>query len=254
MALIKTKEEITLMRESGKRLAHVLFAVRDAVAPGVTTKELDLLAEKLIRATGDIPPFLDYQPYGAEFPYPASLCVSVNDEIVHGLPGDRVLVEGDIVGIDLGLAHQGMITDMAMTVPVGNVGPELEKLLRITEESLKEGIKVAKGGNRIGDISFAIESVAKTEGYGVIRELGGHGVGNKVHEDPYVPNFGPKGKGPLLKPGMILAIEPMFTLGSRFIKQLKDGYTISTRDGKYSAHFEHTVLITDGDPQVLTRR
>jgi len=253
MAKFKNAEEIALLRESGKRLAGVLYAVRDAVRPGMTTMDLDRMAEDLIRKGGDEPPFKGYSPHGARHPFPASLCVSVNDEIVHGIPGDRVIKEGDIVSLDLGLAHKGMITDMAVSIAVGTVSPEIKKLLQKTEEALLAGIYAAKGGGRIGDISAAVEAIGRKEKYGIIEELGGHGVGHKVHEDPYVPNFGRKGTGPLLKPGMVLALEPMFTLGARHVRLMPDGYTIVSEDGSLSAHFEHTILITDGDAEILTR-
>ncbi len=250
---VKKPSEIELLRESGKRLGRVLRAVGAAVKPGITTRELDDLAEKLIREGGDIPSFKGYQPYGADEPFPASICISVNDEIVHGIPGKRVLQEGDIVGLDLGLTHKGMITDAAISVPVGNISVRLQKLLSRTEEALMAGIAAARGGAHTGDIGAAVEAVAKKEKYGVIRELAGHGVGYHVHEDPYVPNYGKKGEGTLLEPGMILAIEPMFTLGKRYIETLEDGYTIVTQDGSLAAHFEHTILITEGKPEILTK-
>lgn len=253
MAKYKTKEEIADLRISGKRLAFVLQEVKKIIKPGVTTLELDELAEKLIRAEGDIPPFLNYTPHGARNPFPASLCVSVNDEIVHGIPSkDRVLKEGDIVSIDLGVSHNGMITDAALTVPVGKVSPQIEKLISDTERSLYEGIKAAKVGRRIGDISAAIEKIGNKGGYGIVRELGGHGVGHAVHEEPYVPNYGIKGTGPLLKPGMVLAIEPMFMLGEEDIRMMPDGYTIVTHDGSLSAHFEHTIIITEEGIEIAT--
>ncbi len=252
MAKFKTKEEIELLRESGKRLAAVLQAVKAEIKPGVTTAYLDQVAERLIREGGDTPPFKNYTPHGARKPFPAALCVSVNDEIVHGIPGDRVLNEGDIVSIDLGLTHKGMITDAALTVPVGKIPPPLAKLLEETERGLYEGIRVAKVGARIGDIGAAIEKVAHTHGYGIVRELGGHGVGHAVHEDPYVPNYGSKGTGPLLKSGMVLALEPMFMLGAEDISILPDGYTIITEDGSLSAHFEHTIVITESGPEIVT--
>lgn len=252
MAKLKNTEEIVHLRESGKRLARVLLAVRDAIAPGVTTGELDRLAEKLIREGGDIPPFKGYTPHGARRPFPASLCVSVNDEIVHGIPGERVIEEGDIVSIDLGVTHQGLITDSALSVVVGDAPKEVRKLVERTHEALMLGIKAARGGARIGDIGAAIEAVAHAEGYGVVRELGGHGVGHAVHEEPYVPNYGKKGTGPVLKPGMVLALEPMFTLGREDVRLMPDGYTIITEDGSLSAHWEHTILITDGAPEILT--
>lgn len=253
MAKFKSAEEIDLLRESGKRLARVLHLVGGEIKPGVTTAYLDEVAERLIRETGDTPPFLHYTPHSARKPFPASLCVSVNDEIVHGIPSLRVIADGDIVSIDLGLTHQGMITDAALTIPVGKVPDKVLTLIRETERSLYEGINAMRVGGRIGDIGAAIERVAHTRGYGVIRELGGHGVGHAVHEDPYVPNYGTKGTGPLLKPGMVLALEPMFTLGKEDIALMPDGYTIVTDDGSLSAHFEHTVAITSEGIDILTQ-
>jgi methionyl aminopeptidase len=206
----------------------------------------------LIHEGGDTAPFKGYTPWGAEYPFPAAVCISVNDEIVHGIPNERVLHEGDIVGLDCGLTHNGLITDSAITVPVGEVSQEVAVLIEKTKEALKLGIKAARGGNRIGDISAAIESVAIKMKYGNIRELGGHGVGHEVHEEPYVPNWGKKGTGPILKPGMVLALEPMFTLGSGEVVMMPDGYTVVTEDGSWSAHFEHTILITEGDAEILT--
>jgi methionyl aminopeptidase len=249
---IKTAKEIELLRESGKRLGRILRTVGEAVRPGVTTRELDLLAEKLILEGGDAPSFKGYQPYGADEPFPASICISVNDEIVHGIPGKRVLQEGDIVGLDLGVTHKGMITDSAISVPVGKVALKVSKLLDRTQKALMAGIAAARGGRHTGDIGEAVETIAKKEKYGVIRELAGHGVGYHVHEDPYVPNYGKKGEGTLLEPGMVIAIEPMFTLGKRYIETLEDGYTIVTQDGSFAAHFEHTILITTGAPEILT--
>ncbi|OGZ06329.1 MAG: type I methionyl aminopeptidase [Candidatus Lloydbacteria bacterium RIFCSPHIGHO2_01_FULL_49_22] len=253
MAKFKTKEEIVLLRESGKRLARVLHAVAKEIKPGVTTQYLDEVAERLIRETGDTPPFLNYTPVGARRPYPAALCVSVNDEIVHGIPSDRVLKEGDIVSIDLGLTHKGMITDAALTVPVGKVSNKILELISETERSLKEGIRAMHPGGHIGDIGAAVERVAHQHGYGIVRELGGHGVGHAVHEDPYVPNYGKKHSGPILKPGMVLALEPMFMLGSEDIRLMPDGYTIITEDGSLSAHFEHTVVVTETGVEILTK-
>jgi methionyl aminopeptidase len=252
MAKYKTHEDIDLLRESGKRLARVLDRVGEAVAPGVTTLQLDQLAERLIRETGDIPPFLNYTPHGARKPFPASLCVSVNDEVVHGIPGQRVIQDGDIVSIDLGLSHHGRITDSARTIMVGTVSPEVRELVMYTERALMEGIQAMRIGGRIGDIGYAIEKIGNAHQYGIVRELGGHGVGHAVHEDPYVPNYGQKGTGPLLKPGMVLALEPMFSLGSDDIVLLPDGYTIVTEDGAPSAHFEHTVALTESGVEILT--
>lgn len=224
------------------------------VRPGLYASELDARAAELIREGGDTPAFLNYQPYGASRPYPANLCVSINDEIVHGIPteGDKVLKEGDIVSIDLGLIHKGLITDAAITVPVGKISKELSGLLSDTKEALMAGIKAAKGGARVGDISSAIQAIGKAKGYGIVEELAGHGVGYHVHEDPYVPNFGHAGKGELLKPGMVIAIEPMFNIGTKKIRLDADGYTYRTADGKPSAHFEHTIVITKSGAEILT--
>ena len=252
MAKIKNTEEIKLLRESGKRLAHVLRKTAKAVAPGVTTGELNALVERLIAEGGDTAPFKGYTPYGAEYPFPGAICISVNDEIVHGIPGDRVLKEGDVVGLDCGLAHHGLITDSAVSVPVGEVDEEVRILLEKTKEALMAGIRAATCGNRIGDISAAIEAVAKKMNYGNVKELGGHGVGHAVHEEPYVPNWGKAGTGPILKPGMVLALEPMFTLGGSDIMLMPDGYTVVTEDGSYAAHFEHTIVITEGAAEIIT--
>ncbi len=252
MSKFKTDAEIDLLRESGKRLATVLQAVAKEIKPGVTTNHLDEVAERLIRATGDTPPFLNYTPHGARKPFPAALSVSVNDEIVHGIPNGRVIEEGDIVSIDLGLEHHGMITDAALTIPAGKVSPEIAQLIKETERSLYEGIKAIRVGGRVGDIGAAIERVAHAHGYGIVRELGGHGVGHAVHEDPYIPNYGTKGTGPLLKAGMVIAIEPMFMLGKEDVRIMPDGYTVVSEDGSFSAHFEHTIAITKDGAEILT--
>src|SRR3989344_988976 len=254
MAKIKTPKEIELLRESGKRLATVLQALKNAVKPGVSTKDLDLLAEKLIRQGGDEPSFLNYTPYGAKTAFPASLCVSLNDEIVHGIPSAACIIrDGDVVSIDLGLTHQGMITDAALSVSVGKVRAEVAQLLTETERALYEGIKAIHAGGHIGDIGAAVERVAHEHRYGIVRELGGHGVGHKVHEEPYIPNYGKKGVGPVLKLGMVLALEPMFMLGGDAIRLMPDGYTIVTKDGRTAAHFEHTIVITQHGAEILTK-
>lgn len=253
MITIYTKEEISHLREGGKRLATVLGAVRDAVKPGVSTKDLDVLAEKLIREGGDEPAFLGYTPDGAEFPYPATLCTSVNNEIVHGLPrAEHILKEGDIIGIDLGLKHQGLFVDMAVTVPVGEVDEKARKLIEVTEEALKKAIEAVRPDGRVSDIGNAIGAFVGP-GYGIVRELGGHGVGHKIHEEPYIPNFTQKTVGAKLRPGMVIAIEPMLNEGTRGITLDHDGYTFKTADGKRSAHFEHTILVTETGHEVLTR-
>jgi len=254
MITIKTKEDITILREGGRRHAEILRTLAGMVRPGMLASELNDHADKMIAESGDKSAFLNFKPYGAKRAYPASLCVSVNDEIVHGIPneGDKILKEGDIVSLDLGLNHKGLFTDSAVTVAVGKIDTELEKLLIITKEALMAGIKAAKGGKRIGDIGFAIQKYAIANNYGIVEELAGHGVGYNVHEEPYVPNFGEAGKGTELKPGMVIAIEPMFNLGTREVVLNDDGYTYRTADGKPSAHFEHTVLITKGKAEILT--
>lgn len=249
---IKTEEEIKILREGGKRLAVIMSRLKDAAVPGISTEELDDLAEKLIRAEGDEPSILNYQPDGASYPFPASMCISLNDEIVHGIPDERKLKEGDIISLDFCLTHKGLVTDSAITVAVGVVDPKIKKLISVTRMALDAGIKAARGGNRLGDVGHAIELCAYAAGYGVVRELGGHGVGYSVHEPPFVQNFGQPGKGMRLKPGMIIALEPMFTLGSREIEVKKDGYTIISRDHSPSAHFEHTIAITEGKAKILT--
>jgi methionyl aminopeptidase len=254
MITIKTKEEIAILREGGKRHAFILKEIAKIVKPGVTTQDLEDLARKLIAEGGDKPAFLDYQPRGVRRPYPAALCVSINDEVVHGIPNEtvKVLKEGDIVSIDLGLVHKGLITDASITVPVGNISKELENLLEMTKKALMAGIKVAKAGKRLGVISDAIQKIGVANGFGIVEELSGHGVGYSVHEDPYVPNYGRANSGPILKEGMVLALEPMFNLGTKRVVLDKDGYTYKTADGKPSAHFEHTIVIKKSGAEVLT--
>ncbi|MFA5841265.1 MAG: type I methionyl aminopeptidase [Candidatus Paceibacterota bacterium] len=254
--IIKTKEEIEIIRESCQHLATVLYKVKEMIKPGISTKDLDLYAEKLIREMGDTPAFLNYRPDGASKPFPASLCISVNDEVVHGIPNKkRILKEGDIVSIDLGVKHRGLFSDMALTAPVGKVSDANLKLMKVTEESLQAGISAAQNGNRIGDIGYAIESYVRAQNvkYGIVEVLSGHGVGVEIHEDPYIPNFGKRGTGAKLVPGMIVALEPMLNMGTKNVTIDEDGYTIRTADSKNSAHFEHTILITDGEPEILTK-
>lgn len=240
--------------EAGKRLARVLEAVRAKVAPGVTAEELDDLAERLIREGGDEPSFLGYRPEGAHRAYPASLCVSINDEVVHGIPNEsvKVLKEGDIVGLDLGLTHNGVVVDAAVTAPVGIVSEESKKLIRATSAALVAGIKEAVPGNRLGDISHAIQKEIELAGFTVVKELGGHGVGDVVHDEPFIPNFGHAGTGPELIEGMVLALEPIASAGRAAVALATDGYTYRTKDGSRSAHFEHTVLIEKGGARIIT--
>lgn len=254
MIIIKNADEIKIIREVSKRLATVLHKVKQKIKPGVSTLELDKYAEKLIKDMGDYPAFLNYKPDGASYPYPASLCVSVNEEVVHGIPkNNRILKEGDIVSIDLGLRHNGFYSDMAMTVGVGEVSSASKKLMEITEKALHVGIDAAREGNRVGDISHAIESFVKKYKYGIVEVLAGHGVGKAIHEDPYIPNFGRAGTGEKLRRGMIIAIEPMLNNGTKHVVIEDDDWTFTTADKKKSAHFEHTILITDGDPEILTK-
>lgn len=254
MITIKTAKDIDILREGGKRHAEILKLVLKKVVPNVTTKELDDYALKLVLEGGDKPAFLGYRPEGAKRDYPASLCVSINQEIVHGIPneGDKILREGDVVGIDLGLIHKGLYTDMAITVGVGKIDKVSKDLIEATRKALDIGVKAVKAGKHIGDIGFAIEEYTKTTGFSLAEGLAGHGVGYKVHEDPYVPNSGEKGQGEILKAGMVIAIEPMLCEGTGKIVLEKDGYTYSTKDGKRSAHFEHTVLVTDDGFEILT--
>ncbi len=251
---IKNEKEIEILKEGGKRHSFILEELARAVKPGISSLTLNETAEKLIAEEGDIAAFLNYRPKGARRKYPASLCVSVNDEIVHGIPneGEKILKDGDIVTLDLGLSHKGLITDSAITVGVGSISKENEELIQATEEALWAGIAEAKAGNHIGDIGFAIESVAKKKGFSLAQGLAGHGVGHSVHEEPFVPNAGRKGDGPELKPGMVLAIEPMLVVGKGDIVLSGDGYTYKTKDKSFSAHFEHTVVITEGEPIVVT--
>lgn len=251
--IIKTPEEIKKIKEGGKILAEILKKVSKKVKPGISTLELDEYAYELIKKNGDTPAFLNYRPSGMKTPFPASVCISVNDEIVHGIPSkNKILKEGDIVSLDVGLKHKGLFTDHAVTVPVGKISEINKKLLKDTEKALAIAIKAAKFGNTIGDIGYAIESFVNNK-YGIVRDLAGHGVGKEIHEDPYVPNYGKRGQGVKLVPGMIIAIEPMLCLGTHHIEVDDDDWTIRTRDGKNSAHFEHTILITKRGAEILTK-
>ena len=253
MIKLKTDEEIVILREGGKRLAKILQDLSLLVKPGITTLELDEKARAAIKTLGDQPAFLNYKPKGHKSPYPAALCTSVNDEVVHGIPNNLPLVEGDILTLDLGLIHGGLYTDSAITVPVGEITPEAEMLIDRTRQALETGIKAIKLGGRIGDIGFAIEQYVKPFGYGIVRDLSGHGVGYGVHEDPYVPNYGLKNIGEKIEAGLVIAIEPMLTLGTEDTEVLDDGYTVVSSDGKLAAHFEHTVAITKNGVEILTK-
>ena len=236
------------MREAGVIVAEVIEAVGQVIRPGVTTQKLDTLAETIIRDHGALPTFVGYQNY------PKTLCTSINEQVVHGIPGDRVLCDGDIVGVDCGVTWKGFVADHAMTFCVGEVTAEKLQLIAVTEKALYEGIAMMQVGNRIGDISFAVQQAAEARGYGIVKDFVGHGVGRRMHEEPQVPNFGEPRTGPRLKVGMVLAIEPMFNLGTGDVKVLEDGWTVVTKDGRQSAHFEHTIAMTDGGPVVLTKK
>jgi methionyl aminopeptidase len=255
MALkLKTEEEIKILRAGGKRLAELLLLLTDNAKPGVSSAELDKIAYDFILKNGDKPAFLGYKGRHDKEPYPASICVSVNDEVVHGEPtkNPRVFKEGDIVGLDAGIIHKGLYTDSAVTVGVGVISEEAKKLIEVTKKSLQKGIKAAKEGATTGDIGYAIEKYVKPFGYGIIRELAGHGVGYEVHEAPFVPNYGKKGSGIVLVPGLVIAIEPMLSAGSEKIYLSNDGHTYKTVDKSLSTHFEHTIAITKNGTQVLT--
>lgn len=252
--IIKTKEEIEKMRVAGKRHAEILQSIATLVRPGITTGELNEVAEKMIKDFGDRPAFKGYKPDGARTPYPATLITSINEEVVHGIPNKkRVLQEGDIISLDLGVAHEGVFTDAAITVPVGAVSKDCNELLMITEEALYKGIEAVRPGATTGDIGYAIQSFINKR-YGIVEGFSGHGVGRAIHEDPYVPNYGNPGEGELLVPGMTIAIEPMINIGTKQVKVLPDGYTVVTKDGKPSAHFEHTVLVTEIGYEILTQK
>jgi methionyl aminopeptidase len=252
---IKTPEEIEILREGGKRLAFILAEVAKSVQAGVSTLDLDNLARKLVEEGGDKSAFLNYKPAGMKRPYPASICVSINDAIVHGIPNEnpQIIKEGDIVSLDMGLNHKGLFTDSAVTVGVGEIDKAGRDLIEATRLSLYEGIKAVKAGNHVRDISYAIERYVRPKHLGIVEELCGHGVGYKVHEDPFVPNFCLEDQGEKLKAGMVIAIEPMLNEGSKHIVLDEiDGYTYRTVDGKRSAHFEHTIVVTKNGAEILT--
>jgi methionyl aminopeptidase len=246
LTIIKSSGEIALMRKAGRVVGDVLQKVKQEVKPGIKTRQLDLVAVRELEKLGAKASFKGYRGF------PASLCVSVNEEIVHGIPGDRILNEGDIVSLDFGAYLDGFHGDAAITVGVGKIDEGARKLLEVTEEALMVGIEAAQSGARLGDISYAIQDFVEARGYAVVREYCGHGIGRSLHEDPQVPNFGTAGKGPVLQKGMALAIEPMVTTGGWKTKVGDDGWAVSTADNSLSAHFEHTIAIGDGKPEILT--
>lgn len=252
--IVRTPEERESLIEAGKRLGAILDELAKAVEPGVTTRQMDELAARLIVAGGDTPAFKGYSPEGATYPYPAALCISVNEEVVHGIPGERKLLEGDIVSLDLGLVHDGIIVDSALTVPVGKTDAVSYKLIDATQRALEEAIAAARPGARIGDISHATEEAFRGTSFGVVKILGGHGVGQYVHEEPFIGNTGHAGTGPEIVPGMALALEPIANAGKGHVDLADDEYTFITSDGSRSAHFEHTILVEEDRTLVVTRR
>lgn len=247
MIICKTEREIDIMREAGKIVALTHQELIKHIQPGITTKQLDTIAEKFIRSCGAEPSFKGYNGFTG------SICASVNEELVHGIPGKRVLKEGDIISIDIGAKYNGYHGDSAWTYPVGEISEDDKKLLEVTEVSLFKGLEEAKPGERLSNISYAIQSYVEPQGFTIVREYVGHGVGQSLHEDPQIPNYGPAGKGPRLRPGMVLAIEPMVNAGKRYVKTLADNWTVVTTDGKNCAHFEHTIVITDTGYEILTK-
>jgi len=246
MIVCKSAAELEYMREAGRIVAETHRLLKQAIKPGVTTAELDKLAEEYIRSQGAVPSFKGYNQF------PASICASVNDELVHGIPGPRVLNEGDIISIDIGAQYRGYHGDSAWTYPVGEISDEHRRLLEVTERSLMEGLKHVKAGVRLYTVSHAIQRVIEEAGMSVVREYVGHGIGARLHEEPQIPNYGIPDRGPRLKPGMTLAIEPMVILGERFVRTLEDNWTVVTADGSWCAHFEHTVAVTEDGCEILT--
>lgn len=246
MIKIKTESMICRMRKAGRITANALAAGGRAVRPGVTTAEIDRIIRREIEKAGAKPSFLHYNGY------PASACISVNEQVIHGIPGKRILKEGDIVSIDVGACYNGVHGDCAATFPVGQISEQAQKLIDVTRQSFFEGIKFAKPGNRISDISHAVQQYAEQNGFYVVRDYVGHGVGERLHEDPEVPNYGAAGHGARLIPGMTIAVEPMINQGTEKVKSLSDGWTVVTLDGELSAHYENTLLITEGEPEILT--
>jgi methionyl aminopeptidase len=244
--IVKSRDEIGIMREAGRHLAEVLQILVDALRPGIIELELDEIVRREYQKRTLIPTFLGY--YG----YPATVCVSINDEIVHGIPGKREVLDGDIVSIDLGCTHKGFVADSAVTVGVGDVSQDKQRLINVCKEAVWRGIGAARGGARIGDIGYAIQTWVEGEGFSIVKEYVGHGVGRQMHEEPQIPNFGKPDTGLVLRPGMVIAIEPMVNVGTWQTKKDSDNWTVRTRDGSLSAHFEHTLAITDGEAEVLT--
>jgi methionyl aminopeptidase len=246
MIILKTEREIEIIRSNGVILTETMKLIGEKIAPGIRTIELDKLAEEYIRCQSAIPAFKGYRGY------PANICVSIDNEIVHGIPGNRMIKEGQIVSVDIGVLKDGYYADAAYTFAAGEISPEKEKLLRVAKNALEKGIEMAKAGNHLGDVSYAIQSLAEENNFSVVRDLVGHGIGTNMHEEPQIPNFGSPGQGIILKEGMVLAIEPMVNTGGFEIETLKDNWTVVTKDGSVSAHFEHTIAIAKNGPYILT--
>ncbi len=251
MISVKTSREVDLMREVGKVVAGILNVVEKHIEPGITTKELDQIAEDYVLSQDAKPAFKGYG-FDKRNLFPATICLSIDDQVVHGIPGPRKLEKGQLLSVDVGAVKHGYYGDAAKTFPVGEISEEKKTLMAVTEKALLLGIENAVAGNHVEDISYAVQDYVEENGFSVVRDLVGHGIGTKLHEDPAVPNYGTKGKGPLLRNGMTLAIEPMVNAGAYKVYTAKDGWTVYTSDGKPSAHFEHTVVITDGKPEILT--
>ncbi len=248
MIIYKSAAELDLMRQSGRIVGRILEELGPLVRPGIRTRDLDVYAEKRTRELGAVPAFKGYRGY------PASVCVSVNEEVIHGIPSGRLLQEGDIVSLDFGVLYEGFYSDSAITVPVGEVGPEARRLIAAARDSFFKGLAEVREGNRLSDISAAVQRTVEAEGFSVIRQFVGHGIGRSLHEEPQIPNFGAPGRGPKLKPGMTLAIEPMIAAGDWEVEVLEDGWTAVTKDRRLSAHYEHTVALTESGPEILSVR
>jgi methionyl aminopeptidase len=251
--VLKSSKELVKMRRAGRLVAECHALVRAAIKPGITTKMLDTLVYDYLARHGARSPFLGYRPAGVS-PFPGSICTSINEVVIHGIPGPRVLREGDIISVDIGVTLDGYVGDSAWSYAVGQITPDAQALLDVTEQSLWAALKQARAGNRLGDLGWAIQSYAEDRGYGVVRAFSSHGVGRRMHEDPSIPNYGKPGTGMVLRPGMTMAIEPMITVGSFEVAELDDDWTVVTKDGTLSAHFEHTIAITqDGEPEIFTQ-
>jgi methionyl aminopeptidase len=244
---LKNANEVDILRKAGKILSSIVIQLQSSLTSGITTKDIDLKAEELVRKNKVIAAFKGYRGF------PGVACISVNEEVVHGIPGKRVIKDGDIVSLDIGIIHEGYYSDTAVTVAVGKISPEVQRLLEVTQASLMRGIEQARVGNRLSDISFAVQSFVEMHKFSVVRDFVGHGIGRALHEDPEIPNYGRAGQGPVLQEGMVFAIEPMVNIGTHRTRILKDGWTVVTEDGKPSAHFEHSIVITSKGPEILTQ-